>query len=166
MSEFVEKYHKAYDAERRFRDAPRRGWADPRGKKNADNQTIEIRREDAGGSREKPPRKRGGGSVCPEDRGIMNEREAIERIRDHMEVHRIEEYPHIKLVEALNMAIDALRGQQDPVKLDRSRWEKCRGCDLCKNDYAVYHIFPYYKFCPMCGRPLTEEAWAELERRI
>lgn len=22
------------------------------------------------------------------------------------------------------------------------------------------------KFCPMCGRPLTEEAWAELERRI
>lgn len=22
------------------------------------------------------------------------------------------------------------------------------------------------KYCPFCGRPLTEEAWAELERRI
>ena len=47
MSEFAKKYHKAYDAERRFRDAPRRGWADPRGKKNAGNQTIEVRREEA-----------------------------------------------------------------------------------------------------------------------
>lgn len=39
----------------------------------------------------------------------MNEREAIERIRDHIEVHRIGTYPHIKLAEALNMAITALR---------------------------------------------------------
>lgn len=41
----------------------------------------------------------------------MNKREAIERIRDHMEAHRIGEYPHIKLAEALNMAITALQAQ-------------------------------------------------------
>lgn len=23
-----------------------------------------------------------------------------------------------------------------------------------------------YSFCPNCGRPLTDEAWAELERRV
>lgn len=47
MSEFAKKYRKAYAAERRYRDAPRKGWADPKGKKSADNQTIEIRRAEA-----------------------------------------------------------------------------------------------------------------------
>ena len=42
----------------------------------------------------------------------MNREEAIERIRAYMEVHRIGEYPHIKLAEALNLAINALRAQQ------------------------------------------------------
>lgn len=75
-----------------------------------------------------------------------------------------------------------------PVKLDRSWWE---GCEMCSRTYRppewngggshdfrvsqnelFYHDAKYgwegieVKFCPMCGRPLTEEAWAELERRI
>lgn len=125
----------------------------------------------------------------------MNEKEAIERIIDHMEVHRIGEYPHIKLAEALNMAITALRAPQttlngtyvsiewfnaikseldalkaerdalkekQTVKLDRSQWEGCYSCgDMLKKSRMVKLGRNY---CPRCGRPLTEEAWAELER--
>lgn len=43
----------------------------------------------------------------------MTAEEAIKRIQDHMDVHRIGEYPHIKLNEALNMAISALREQEE-----------------------------------------------------
>lgn len=43
----------------------------------------------------------------------MTAEEAIKRIQDHMDVHRIGEYPHIKLREALNMAISALREQEE-----------------------------------------------------
>ena len=39
----------------------------------------------------------------------MTREEAIARIKDHIEHHRIGEYPHIKLAEALDMALSALR---------------------------------------------------------
>ena len=71
------------------------------------------------------------------------------------------------LVEAYGIAIRALHAQKDsnlveidqvkPAKLDRSRWE---GCEYCKNMSTLKG------FCYSCGRPLTEEAWAELERKI
>ena len=38
----------------------------------------------------------------------MTREEAINRIKDHMVVHHIGEYPHIKLKEALDMALSAL----------------------------------------------------------
>ena len=38
----------------------------------------------------------------------MDKAEAIKRIKDHIRVHHIGEYPHIKIAEALNMAISAL----------------------------------------------------------
>ena len=38
----------------------------------------------------------------------MDNAEAIKRINDHIRVHHIGEYPHIKIAEALNMAISAL----------------------------------------------------------
>lgn len=61
--------------------------------------------------------------------------------------------------------------------LDRSQWEEC---DTCNNTPGIMfgvvtmsvgkrflsiedHSF---QFCPECGKPLTEEAWAELEQRI
>lgn len=46
--------------------------------------------------------------------------EAIKRIRNHMEVHRIGQYPHIHIGEALTMAIDALQEKaerEDPKPL-------------------------------------------------
>lgn len=39
----------------------------------------------------------------------MTEKEAIYRIREHMRVHHIGEYPHIYLAEALEMAIEVLK---------------------------------------------------------
>lgn len=44
---------------------------------------------------------------------MMTPEEAIHRIQDHMRVHKIGEYPHILLKEALDMAIAALRDQEE-----------------------------------------------------
>lgn len=43
----------------------------------------------------------------------MTTKEAIIRILRHMKVHRIGQYPHIHIGEALTMAIDALREQEE-----------------------------------------------------
>lgn len=37
--------------------------------------------------------------------------------------------------------------------------------DCCMKDVSANSSFKI-KFCPECGRPLTEEAWAELEKRL
>lgn len=77
-------------------------------------------------------------------------------------------------------------------KLDRSWWEGCKLCQEALFVKRIQYLRPAtapltqeqeimdklaeltgtvyckleHRFCPMCGRPLTEEAWAELERRI
>lgn len=96
-----------------------------------------------------------------------------------------------ELKEACRMAVAVLRAQ--PAKLDRSRW-KWKGCpccwepecdccahaarreelEPCKSCVKGYQEsegmeLPGYvtaNYCHHCGRPLTEESWAELERRI
>lgn len=66
--------------------------------------------------------------------------------------------------------------------IDREKWEtciECKSCDNCKNRPNVVEEvfgecaqcvsmsqFSPTGFCHSCGRPLTEEAWAELERRV
>ena len=47
---------------------------------------------------------------------------------------------------------------QQPAHIDREKWGTCMWCVLYKQFENNY--------CPMCGRPLTEEAWAELKRRV
>ena len=46
---------------------------------------------------------------------------------------------------------------------------ECSDCppyaDCCMKDISANSAFRI-KFCPECGRPLTEAAWAELERRL
>lgn len=84
------------------------------------------------------------------------------------------------------LEIDAFKS----TKLDRSRWEGCERCnwnwnlegleawmrgelgeiriigDVMPCNVSSDLTFEQIKYCPFCGRPLTEEAWAELERRI
>ena len=73
-----------------------------------------------------------------------------------------------------------------PAHIDRSEWEPCdnckkacwnckhnllccegndKECDDCVNQ-SKWEFLAYQNYCPKCGRPLTKEAWAELERRL
>lgn len=62
-----------------------------------------------------------------------------------------------------------------PEQVGRERWS---GCLICRGTKYMYGdaVSGYgtrevrggvvFHYCPMCGRPLTEEAWVELERRL
>lgn len=85
----------------------------------------------------------------------MTREKAIEQLKplaDYFDVH----VPAIG-GDAIRLAVSALRFQQVHTKLNRSRWPKC---PVCPSDLSVWW------YCPFCGRPRIEEAWAELERRI
>ena len=51
----------------------------------------------------------------------MDRKEAILRIKDHMEHHGIGKYPHLKLKEALDMAIAALDTPNKPLTCEQLR---------------------------------------------
>lgn len=51
----------------------------------------------------------------------MDRKEAILRIKDHMEHHGIGKYPHLKLKEAFDMSIAALDAPNEPLTLDELR---------------------------------------------
>ena len=88
----------------------------------------------------------------------MTREEAIARIKDHMEHHGIGKYPHIKLKEALEMALSALT---PPTQEQMERvW---KGCPHCTQTNARQNLG--YQYCERCGRPLTPEAWKEQGKR-
>lgn len=83
--------------------------------------------------------------------------------------------------EACRVAVAALRAQKP--KLDRSRWEGCKHCTppwcgtcekydvrntgyQCTTSCIGYSKHEPVNFCKNCGKPLTEEAWSELWRKI
>ena len=51
----------------------------------------------------------------------MDRKEAILRIKNHMEHHGIGKYPHLKLKEALDMAIAALSPPNEPLTIEQLR---------------------------------------------
>lgn len=81
--------------------------------------------------------------------------------------------------EALEAAIAALRPSGEP-PIDREKWEpcsKCKSCASCTGSIINSDVLPCSqcedycnyiprKFCPECGRPLTDEAWELLEKRL
>lgn len=78
-------------------------------------------------------------------------------------------------VEYREMVVEELR---HPSHIDREAWEPCKAC----SDEYSQKISSYLErfhgcatstvrvvntdFCPRCGRPLTEEGWAMLEKRL
>lgn len=86
----------------------------------------------------------------------------IEEAIEALDILRI--FDAQKLSKAVKMAIAALRAQQAPAKLDRSLW---KGCDSCENQKIREIMLKHKrKYCSLCGKPLTEEAWEETARRI
>ena len=91
----------------------------------------------------------------------MTEREAIERLKDHFEVHD-DGRPTPYLDEAVSMAIAALE-KQIPKKIN------CKGdgywkgqpvydtwiCPCCEEHYEV--DYDNYDYCPNCGQHLENE---------
>lgn len=81
-------------------------------------------------------------------------------------------------IQARKMTVYAV----EPPRLDRKAWEPCTKCGSC---FSCVHStknindsrnacfwceqknqFNPMNFCPKCGRPLTDEAWQILEKRI
>ena len=93
----------------------------------------------------------------------MTREEAINRIKDHMVVHHIGEYPHIRLKEALDMSITALRpvSREQVEKAWTAEWtvdEFGHKCSKCGEYLLDGEDVRKPQFCPECGRAMTDEA--------
>ena len=88
-------------------------------------------------------------------------------------------YTWEQIEEAIDAALTALRSMQEAREtfhIDRNEWTaewiypenewnlpRCSKCGCNSKDATYGHK---NNFCPKCGRAMTEEAWAELERRL
>lgn len=48
--------------------------------------------------------------------------------------------------------------------IDREKWKTCYTCRLIERAKETWGR--KYKICPNCGRPMTEDAWAEYEKML
>ena len=78
----------------------------------------------------------------------MDRKEAVLRIKNHMEHHGIGKYPHLKLKEALDMAIAALSPPNEPLACEECIYEhnEHENCNYCKR--APYLGDYYYRRPP------------------
>ena len=112
----------------------------------------------------------------------MTHEEAINRIKNHIEVHHIGEYPHIKLGEALDMALTALRpvSREQVEKVWRGEWitkhyidgilagtnfDECSKCNY-QRVFENPQLKTKFMFCPACGAPMTDEAVQMVMERL
>ena len=104
----------------------------------------------------------------------MTREEAINRIKDHMVVHHIGEYPHIRLKEALDMSLTALRpvSWEQVEKVWRGAWIHKRSpydykifvCKNCGKQISIQG--ENMDFCPACGSAQTDEAVEMVMERL
>ena len=93
----------------------------------------------------------------------MTRKEAVYRIENHITVHRIGLYPHVKLGEALNMAIESLEKGipiRPIMRIEEKGFNKGRiypHCPIC-DTMPVSH--PNVSYCDKCGQAID---WSELE---
>ena len=101
----------------------------------------------------------------------MTKEEAIKRIKDHMQVHKIGDYPHIYLREALDMSIEALEKQ-----IPKSPDLEGDGYDdsgnliydtgYCPNCNHIFEVdYDATQFCPNCGQALDWD-WDQQEAKF
>lgn len=109
----------------------------------------------------------------------MTENEAISRIKDHMEIHRLKEPRAIYITVALSMAITALKEVQQyreigTVEGCREAVEKQKPkkpedveydysyfiCPVCGDGIYVSDDYEIHKFCRNCGQAID---WSEEE---
>lgn len=73
---------------------------------------------------------------------------------------------HRQLAEWLRELV-ALRSQRKThATLDRNQWWGCPFCSGKEDDGGDENHIPKHRYCYVCGKPLTELAWAELGRKI
>lgn len=54
-----------------------------------------------------------------------------------------------------------LKQRSHKFKVNREKWEGCQRCDsMLKND------IDYPSYCYVCGKPLTDDAWNEFEKKL
>ena len=93
----------------------------------------------------------------------MTRKEAVYRIENHIAVHRIGLYPHVKLGEALNMAIESLEKGipiRPIMRIEEKGFNKgCiyPHCPIC-DTMPVPH--PNVSYCDKCGQAID---WSESE---
>lgn len=96
------------------------------------------------------------GHIDP-DKSRMTPQEAIQRIKNHNEVHKRKERNFaIYITEALNMGIEALEKQIPTRPLEENRYY---GQGKCPNCSAVF-IDKSTQYCGNCGQALD---WSDLE---
>lgn len=81
-------------------------------------------------------------------------------------------------LEIMRTCLEAVQDHfRDSTKMMPKTWEPCDQCKSCESCYKLdsFHCFeckemrefvPDSSFCGKCGKPLTPEAWAELEKRM
>ena len=82
----------------------------------------------------------------------MTNTEAIARIQDHMIIHKINEERAVRLTEALNMAIDAL-------KKNYGEWiwgGDCFICSKCGAAYSWWTDSQVSNYCPNCEKKMKK----------
>ena len=84
----------------------------------------------------------------------MDDQEAIWRIEDHIRVHRIGEFPHVRLGEALRIAVQALQQRQQTKRILNAYADLEMTCETIHKvsgftvNQLVYYFMKGYNLTP------------------